>query len=391
MGQINNLSSWQQRRDFSPQDKLIQVFLSILSGCETLVEVNTRLRSEVALASICGWNRFVDQSTLSKTLDALSLKQIDELHSAVTQIWRKHGHTMKHDWRGYLWLDYDLSPLPCGAQAEASQKGYFGKKNAKGRQVARVSAIRYRETVWSEVFPGNFHTVHCFKPAIRATENALDLSEKQRKRTVWRLDGGSGSEAKLRWLLRRGYQLVAKGMNHNRAKSLSKQVQRWDEYRDVKLGEVPGPHDYPQSVRLIVKERVENGKIIHSYYVITLPTASKRLFLQSYDARGAAEIEQFRNDKQGLSLAARRKRDFLGQKAYVLLTDLAHNMIADFYHHALVDTKFESFGPKRIVRDLLAIPGFLTFVDGQLNKVALLSLEQFSEDIQVALLKYISQ
>lgn len=89
-------------------------------------------------------------------------------------------------------------------------------------------------------------------------------------------------------------------------------------------------------------------------------------------------------------MAARRKRDFLGQKAYVFLTDLAHNMIADFYHHALVDTKFESFGPKRIVRDLLAVPGFLTFFDGQLNKVELLSLEQFSEDIQVALLKYIS-
>jgi len=36
--------------------------------------------------------------------------------------------TIKHDWRGYLWLDYDLSPLPCSAQAEASQKGYCGKK-----------------------------------------------------------------------------------------------------------------------------------------------------------------------------------------------------------------------------------------------------------------------
>jgi hypothetical protein len=125
---LKNISNWQKKREFQSQDKLIQVFLSILSGSRTLTEVNTRLRSEVSLASIWGWKRFADQSTLSRTLDALSLKQIDELRSGVTQIWRNIGQTTKHDWRGYLWLDYDLSPLPCGAQAEASQKGYCGKK-----------------------------------------------------------------------------------------------------------------------------------------------------------------------------------------------------------------------------------------------------------------------
>ncbi len=125
---LKNISNWQKKREFQPQDKLIQVFLSILSGCRTLSEVNPKLRSEMNLASVWGWERFADQSTLSRTLDALSLKQIDELRSAVTQIWRNTGRTIKHDWRGYLWLDYDLSPLPCSAQAEASQKGYCGKK-----------------------------------------------------------------------------------------------------------------------------------------------------------------------------------------------------------------------------------------------------------------------
>jgi len=357
----------------------------------TLTEVNSKLHPETMLASVWGWERFADQSTLSRTLDALSLKQIDDLRLAVTEIWRNIGQTPKHDWRGYLWLDYDLSPLPCGKQAEGSQKGYCGRKNATGRQLARVSAIRYRETVWSDIFPGNFHTVHCFQPAILATEIALDLSEKQRKRTVWRLDGGSGSEDKLRWLLRRNYHVVAKGMNHHRAKSLSRKVLRWDEYRDAKLGEVPGPNDYPRPVRVFVKERKENNKIIHSYYISTLPTASKRLFLQDYDARGAAEVEQFRNDKQGLSLTARNKRDFLGQKAYVLLTDLAHNLLADFYHSALRDTKLAHFNSKRIVRDLLSIPGDLSFSQEKLMKVSLLSLKQFSADMKIALLRYISR
>ncbi len=207
---------------------------------------------------------------------------------------------------------------------------------------------------------------------------------------MWRLDGGSGSEEKLRWLMQRGYQLVAKGMNHHRAKTLAGQVQRWDAYRDIWLGEVPGRHDYPLPVRLFVKRRLEKGNFLHNYYVTTLPTASKRLFLQGYDARGAAEVEQFRNDKQGLGLVARRKRDFLGQKAYVLLTDLAHNLLADFHHHALIGSRFENFGPKRIIRDLLSTPGFLTFTDQKLSKVDLLSQKQFSPDLYSALLRYIS-
>ena len=240
------------------------------------------------------------------------------------------------------------------------------------------------------MFPGNFHTVHCFKPAIWATENALDLSDRQRRRTVWRLDGGSGSEEKLRWLLRRDYHLVAKGMNHHRANTLAKRVQRWDDYRDVSLGEVPGPHDYPRPVRLFVKRRQEKGRFVHNYYVTTLSTASKRLFLQDYDARGAAEIEQFRNDKQGLGLAARRKRSFLGQKAFVLLTDLAHNLLADFHNKALMGSSFEPFGPKRIVRDLLCTPGLLSFEDEKLSQVDLLSLKHYSDELVSVLLRYIS-
>ena len=112
-------------REFTPYDKLIQVLLSILTGCQTLSEVNSRLKSEVGLARVWQWDRFADQSTLSRTLDALTLKQTGRLREAVTLIWRTHSMTVGHDWRGYLWLDFDLSGLPCGKQAEESQKLFF--------------------------------------------------------------------------------------------------------------------------------------------------------------------------------------------------------------------------------------------------------------------------
>lgn len=118
-----------KEREFSPASKLIQVLMSILAGCETLSEVNVRLKSEPGLAAVWGWERVADQSSLSRTLDALTLMNIDQLRRSTTSIWWAHSQIRTHDWRGFLWLDFDLSGLPCSPRAEESQKGYFsGKK-----------------------------------------------------------------------------------------------------------------------------------------------------------------------------------------------------------------------------------------------------------------------
>jgi len=119
-------------RDFTPADKLIQVLTSILAGCETLSEVDIRLKAEQSLARVGGWPRFADQSTLSRMVDALSQKQIEQMQQANRQIWWSESQIRKRDWRKHLWLDFDLSGLPCSAQAEKSTKGYFsGKKTQR--------------------------------------------------------------------------------------------------------------------------------------------------------------------------------------------------------------------------------------------------------------------
>ena len=125
---LRNAPVSMRTRDFSPADKLLQVMISILTGCKTLSEVNSRLRTEPHLAQVLGWQRFADQSSLSRTLDALSLKQIESLRERATQFWRSCSQSYRRNWHSFLWLDYDLSGLPCGPQAEASQKGYFGDK-----------------------------------------------------------------------------------------------------------------------------------------------------------------------------------------------------------------------------------------------------------------------
>ena len=202
------------------------------------------------------------------------------------------------------------------------------------------------------------------------------------------MDGGAGSDDQFLWLLKRGYHVIAKGYSGSRASALARSVRRWDAYQDYQLAEVAPPIDYGRPVRVFVKRRWKDEKWQHSYYVSTLQLPSKRYFINYYYQRGGAEVEQFRQDKQGLYLATRRKASFTGQKGYILLTDLVHNLLADFRNRALHDTRFANYGLKRIIRDLLNIPGRLYFDGQQLKRIELLKLNQNAQDLIICLERY---
>jgi len=126
---LKNVVPAVKKSDFPLDSQLTQVFLSILTGCEYLSQVNTRLRPERKLAQVYRIDQFAHASTLSRSLDGLSLANLVELEQAVQTICRPCSRSRRHDWRGFLQLDFDLSGLPCGKQAQQSKKGYFsGKK-----------------------------------------------------------------------------------------------------------------------------------------------------------------------------------------------------------------------------------------------------------------------
>ena len=183
---------------------------------------------------------------------------------------------------------------------------------------------------------------------------------------------------------------MMKGTSNRRAKALAKQVRRWDPYEDYWLGEVDPPVNYGHPVRVFVKRRQKKNAFHHSYYVSSLALPCKSHFMALYNQRGGAEVEQFRSDKNGLHLEVRRKHNFYAQKGFILLNDLAHNLLADFYHRALLDSRFETYGVKRIVRDLFRTPGNLVFEQGKLVRIELLSKKQFSRDLAICLERYCS-
>lgn len=121
-----------EKSDFPLANQITQVILSILTGCEYLSMVNTRLRPERKLTQVYRIEQFAHQSTLSRSLDGLSLTNLTELEQAVRAISQGCSRTHRHDWGGFLQLDFDLSGLPCGQQAQESKKGFFsGKKTAR--------------------------------------------------------------------------------------------------------------------------------------------------------------------------------------------------------------------------------------------------------------------
>jgi hypothetical protein len=249
--------------------------------------------------------------------------------------------------------------------------------------------VEYQETLWSALYPGNRHSTYCLQPAVLAVESLFEFTPTQRRRVAWRLDGGFGSDENLAWLLARDYQVLAKGASNRRAEALARQVQRWDPApSDCWLAWVPTPVAFERPVQTLVKRRLVKGQFRHSYYFSTLTVPSKTMLMQCYNDRGGAETEMFRADKSGLHLSHRRKHRMNAQEGLVLLTDLAHNLLADFEHRALAGTTFAGYGPKRIVRDLLAIPGQLDFEGGELKRIALLTTHPHAQELLHCLERY---
>ena len=76
---------------------------------------------------------------------------------------------------------------------------------------------------------------------------------------------------------------------------------------------------------------------------------------EAYEDRAAIEAE-LKADKGGLQLHRRRKPRLAAQEAVVLLTDLAHNLLAWNREWIFRDSPFADAGIPRMVKELLPIP-----------------------------------
>jgi len=132
-----------------PIEALLEVWVSMLAGCRSIWQINTKIRPDLVLAQAWGREQFADQSTVARVLDVCQPEQVAQLRQGVESIYRWIGQAPHHQGAAAeLLIDVDLTGLPAGRKAEGSSQGYFsGKKGrAAGSYVVSVSPIMMK--VW---------------------------------------------------------------------------------------------------------------------------------------------------------------------------------------------------------------------------------------------------
>lgn len=219
---------------------------------------------------------------------------------------------------------------------------------------------------------------------VLATEQLLNLKPHQVRRTGWRLDGGFGTDANINWLLARQGQLVTKGYNATRAAAAARR-RTLDEWLEV------GPERWvalePDGVRygrrtqsLVLHWLSQPRKDHYALLIHTLLDRSMPEIVHFYDARAQQEV-QIRQDKTGLQLTRRRKRAWAAQETWLVLNDLAHNLLAWTRDWMWRGSRFEGYGCLRLVQDVLNLSGHLVFKGDKLQKVALCRSDPFAPEL----------
>lgn len=225
------------------------------------------------------------------------------------------------------------------------------------------------------------------------TEQLLNLPAARWSRLLWRLDGGFGTDGAINWLLPRRCRILVKGFSARRAAKVVREVPEdaWLEVGPQKwVAAVPNPVRYARRTQTVaVHWRTPTGKEKCALLIHQLFDHSPIEIAQCYNARGGMETE-IREDKVGLQLVKRRKHAWNAQAAWVVLNDLAHNLIKWTSPWMWQGSTFENFGTLRIVQDLLPIPGRLEFGGrhgDRLQKVALLRSHPYALEMQDCLRK----
>ena len=372
---------------YSPSEKLMDAFITLLAGAQGLVEINKRLKADPGLQRAFGRSGCAEQSVVQDTLDACTHENVEQMHQAMREIFQRHSQSYQHDYQlNWQVLDADMTGRPCGKKANFASKGYFAKqRNRRGRQEGYVIGTWYEEIIVERLFDGKTQLNKALHPLIETAEQVLGPDERKRQRTILRIDSGGGSVEDINWILRRGYQVHGKDYSGVRAKALAESVHQWindpaDSSRQMGWVSLPAELYCRPVQRIAVRCRKKNGQWGYGVILSTLspndvllltggyeqdaddPKMVLLAYVNFYDERGGGVEIEIKEDKQGLATSKRNKKRFDAQQVLLQLEVLAHNLLI-WARHWLdpLCPKITRLGIKRLIRDVFQMNGFLFF------------------------------
>lgn len=241
-----------------------------------------------------------------------------------------------------------------------------------------MHAPQYQETLFSHLYPGSTASLSAYIPVFQRLDQFLSFSSEQKQRTILRSDSGFGSDRNLDFALDEDWQVLSKGYAARRTGSLARKAAQaeWVELGKGRwVTQAPSAPPYLRPVQyLLLRWQTETGDLKHATVITSILGWSWSTVIEHYDDRGACETE-IQADKSGLKICKRRKRQLAAQEALILLSDLAHNVLAWTKQWMQMQGACSSLGTVRMTEDALAIPGRLIFdpkdrlVEVQLNQL----------------------
>ena len=369
-----------------PCDKLKDAFIGALSGISGLYLTDKIVRADTALQLAFGRTGCAQQATIQHTLIACQPENVTQLRAASKELFHRYSQVCRHDLdKQMLLLDLDLSGERTSKHAQQATKGYFaGHRNAYGRQHGRILAAPYDEIVVDHLYPGNTSLSSVMAAVVQEAETVLNLCAEQRSHLIIRIDSAGGGEERIDSLLTQGYQVHIKMFSWKRAAKLARSVDEWQPspgHPNREVGLVRAPYPFAKST-FQVAVRSAKAKGGWSYHVIVSSLTPKQAltfagrsseaaacgdafihaYTDVYDDRSGPIEHSFGEDHQGLPLGQRHRRVFVAQEITLLLLALAHNtLLWSREWLAPAYPQVCEFGILRLVRDVMQVPGLVTF------------------------------
>jgi len=354
---------------YTPVQKVQTLIASIMIGCQYNKEINSRLVPDEVAASLLGMARFPDQSQtnlLLRRMDESNLGELEAIH--VEHLRQYERFVPSTEWRGYLLVDIDQCGLIAnGKSYELSRKGYFPRRRGeRGYQMSAAwlgSSNGSGATLGLRLDSGNVHCAVRFREMVQLSEERCSTSS-IRRRMVYRIDGGYGSQPQIRWLLATNRLFIAKAATTRPQKWADKvaaqQWQRVDQGVRVAVVEA-GPY-----VRAIVCEVTpptpgESGerRVEYSVLLTNLPAQEFDAGALWYLYAGRQTVEAFFKTGRGVyGLGNLRSRQFHAIYAFLWLVFITHNLLQWVKQALFAGTPLVQIGTRELVERVGRIPAW---------------------------------
>lgn len=204
--------------------------------------------------------------------------------------------------------------------------------------------------------------------------SCLQFSIAQKQRTILRSDAGFGADANVNQALTADWQVLGKGKGGRRPQAYAREIvaASWQDLGQERwVAPASEPVTYVRPTQhLVLRWQTSDGKTKYSTVVCSVLDWAPAEVIAHYDDRGACETE-IQADKAALQLERRRKKHLAAQEALILLTDVAHNLLAWTPQWMFAGEPLAEFGPTRFTQDVLSLPGRLFFDNERLSEVQL--------------------